>query len=230
MSVSYTFRVQTPGKKYMSVVTSASSEPSAKDKFTSLVFQYRRLLVASIVILGLYVLWRDIRIVSVNADNFYLQLGCAVAGTILILSGIGIRIWAGLYIGGHKNRELVTQGPYSLVRNPLYTGNLVSALGVMLMTQSPVAALLVLTGLSVIYVGTIAHEEKHLLKIFGETYADYLHSTPRLIPDRKALRVMLSGEGGTDRISYCNLDRELKRGGALLTTGILVLLGMSVLH
>ena len=36
--------------------------------------------------------------------------------------GIGVmgRIWCSLYISGFKNAKLVTEGPYSLCRNPLY--------------------------------------------------------------------------------------------------------------
>ena len=41
-------------------------------------------------------------------------------GTLLICTGTALRLWAGLYIGGHKERRLVTDGPYSCVRNPLY--------------------------------------------------------------------------------------------------------------
>ena len=38
----------------------------------------------------------------------------------MILICILGRTWATLYIGGQKQRELVTKGPYSVVRNPLY--------------------------------------------------------------------------------------------------------------
>lgn len=39
------------------------------------------------------------------------------AGTVLILICIGGRCWASLYVGGRKNRELVTTGPYAYTRN-----------------------------------------------------------------------------------------------------------------
>lgn len=223
------FRVQTSGQKYMNVASSINST-SLKDRFLSFVFEYRHGLVGAVGALGLYVLWMDVRIVPLNMDGFYIKLACAVTGTILVLAGVGIRLWAGLYIGGHKNSDLITHGPYSLIRNPLYAGNLISALGVMVMAQSLAASLVVLIGLSVIYVSTIAHEEKKLLKFFGEDYSNYLSSTPRMIPERKALRALLSGGETTDCISYRNLARELKRGGVFLTTGLLVLLGMSVIH
>ena len=43
-----------------------------------------------------------------------------MAGLVLILVCILGRTWCTLYIGGLKKRELVTAGPYSVVRNPLY--------------------------------------------------------------------------------------------------------------
>jgi protein-S-isoprenylcysteine O-methyltransferase Ste14 len=30
------------------------------------------------------------------------------------------RLWCSLYISGYKNSQLITSGPYSLCRNPLY--------------------------------------------------------------------------------------------------------------
>src|SRR6185503_11217281 len=38
------------------------------------------------------------------------------------------RIWCSLYIGGRKNFELIQDGPYSLVRNPLYLFSVIAAL------------------------------------------------------------------------------------------------------
>ena len=48
----------------------------------------------------------------------HLQALIEIAGLVLILICILGRTWCTLYIGGHKKRELVTAGPYSVVRNP----------------------------------------------------------------------------------------------------------------
>ena len=42
------------------------------------------------------------------------------SGMFLILIGILGRTWCSMYIGGHKLARLVTDGPYSVTRNPLY--------------------------------------------------------------------------------------------------------------
>src|ERR1700674_3168149 len=53
-----------------------------------------------------------------------------VAGVFLILLSILGRTWCTLYIGGRKRRELITQGPYSIVRNPLYLFSSIGAAGI----------------------------------------------------------------------------------------------------
>ena len=51
---------------------------------------------------------------------FFVEL----AGYLFLILGLSVRIWSILYIGGRKSQELVTDGPYSLCRNPLVRGNL----------------------------------------------------------------------------------------------------------
>ena len=50
----------------------------------------------------------------------HVQALLETGGVILILVCIVGRTWCTLYIGGNKKRELITAGPYSVVRNPLY--------------------------------------------------------------------------------------------------------------
>ncbi|RWE30056.1 isoprenylcysteine carboxylmethyltransferase family protein, partial [Mesorhizobium sp.] len=51
-------------------------------------------------------------------------------GVLLIFLGVVGRLWATLYIGGRKSSEVVTGGPYSVTRNPLYVFSTVAAAGV----------------------------------------------------------------------------------------------------
>ena len=44
-----------------------------------------------------------------------------------------------LYVGGRKNAELVTTGPYSMMRNPLYFFSLLGVAGVGAQTGSVLA-------------------------------------------------------------------------------------------
>ncbi len=51
-------------------------------------------------------------------------------GITAIFVAIAGRAWVLLYIGGRKNSELVTYGPYSITRNPLYVFSLTGITGV----------------------------------------------------------------------------------------------------
>ena len=51
-------------------------------------------------------------------------------GIVLIVIGIAGRLWSTLYIGGRKSASVVSDGPYSITRNPLYVFSAVAAVGV----------------------------------------------------------------------------------------------------
>ena len=69
----------------------------------------------------------------------------------LFFAGACLRWWATLFIGGRKISELVTEGPYSMCRNPLYVGTVLIALsvGVFLQSLTLLAAMLVVGSLYV---------------------------------------------------------------------------------
>src|SRR5262245_36841884 len=57
-------------------------------------------------------------------ENSLAHLALQTLAWLTFAAGAGARFWATLYIGGRKERELVTDGPYSLCRHPLYLGSL----------------------------------------------------------------------------------------------------------
>jgi protein-S-isoprenylcysteine O-methyltransferase Ste14 len=103
-------------------------------------------------------------------------------GWIAFLSGIMVRLWATLYLGGRKEKELVTDGPYSICRNPLYVGSLLIGLSIGLMLQS----LIFSVGLAVAVIayakGTVPAEEKLLREKFKEEFVKYCQRVPRFWP------------------------------------------------
>lgn len=106
----------------------------------------------------------------------------ALGLTAMVVALIG-RAWCSLYIGGRKKAEIVSTGPYSISRNPLYLFSYVAAFGVGAQTGSILlAAGFVLIAMVVFHL-TILREEAWLLAQFGETYAAYMRRTPRLGPD-----------------------------------------------
>jgi len=81
-----------------------------------------------------------------------------------------------------QGHELVTEGPYSLVRHPIYT----SMFGMLIGTAIAVSqwqALLI--GAAIFLLGTalrIRAEEQLLIDAFGDMYRDYAQTVPALIP------------------------------------------------
>ncbi len=101
---------------------------------------------------------------------------------ILIVSGILIRSYSSLYIGGRKNDTVVRGGPFSVVRNPLYVGSFIALVGVAMQTKS-VFFFCVLTGAFLLYYPLVVlREEGFLLQKFGDAYREYKLHTPRWLP------------------------------------------------
>jgi len=105
-----------------------------------------------------------------------------VIGILLMIVAIVGRLWCAQYIAGRKTDSLVTEGIYSICRNPLYFFSLTGAIGTGLFTESLVLSLAVPIVFSVIYPITIRNEEKKLLEIHGDAYRNYMSSVPRFIP------------------------------------------------
>jgi protein-S-isoprenylcysteine O-methyltransferase Ste14 len=105
------------------------------------------------------------------------------AGRFLIAVCIVGRCWCTLYIGGRKIAELVRIGPYSMMRNPLYTMSFIGAAGVGAQTGSLVMAALFLVVAWVVFRLVVAREERFLIGRFGEDYVDYLRTVPRFLPN-----------------------------------------------
>jgi protein-S-isoprenylcysteine O-methyltransferase Ste14 len=93
------------------------------------------------------------------------------------------RLWSILYVGGRKNDELVTIGPFSMSRNPLYFFSTVGAAGIGLMYGSVlVAAALALVSYLVFRV-TARKEAEFLFGKFGPAYSAYAERTPSFWPN-----------------------------------------------
>ncbi len=103
-------------------------------------------------------------------------------GAGLIFVCISGRTWCSLYIGGRKNYELVTTGPYSVCRNPLYVFSIIGAIGIG--AQLGAVSVAVLAGFCawLVHILVVRQEERLLLADHGEPYARYLAEVPRFLP------------------------------------------------
>lgn len=96
--------------------------------------------------------------------------------------GAGMRAWAAGTV--FKNEILATTGPYSLVRHPLYLGNILIFLGFNLLNNHAWAWLLTVSFLWFFYPPAITYEDGKLEELFGQQWRDWRRRTPALIPVR----------------------------------------------
>lgn len=102
---------------------------------------------------------------------------------LLFFAGGCLRWWATLFIGGRKIEELVTDGPYSICRNPLYVGTMLITFSVAIFLQSlTLLATMMVVGALYLWI-TVPIEERRLRAKFGEEFAAYCARVPRLLPN-----------------------------------------------
>jgi len=103
-------------------------------------------------------------------------------GLLFLVAAAGGRIWASAYVIGRKNRSLVTDGPFSIVRNPLYFCSFLAFVGAGLSFESLALAVVFALTFFATHWPTIHAEERHLEEIFGEAYRAYRSRVPRFVP------------------------------------------------
>ena len=112
----------------------------------------------------------------------------AGVGLVLFALGLGFAIWARIQIGRNwgvpmtqkDEPELVTGGPYRLVRHPIYSGILSAAVGTAVALSWLWLTAVALAGIYFIYSATV--EERYLTEQFPDDYPTYVRSTKMLVP------------------------------------------------
>jgi len=101
-----------------------------------------------------------------------------------VLAGIATvgRMWCSVYISGYKKEVLVTTGPYSMCRNPLYFFSLLGAVGVGLATKTFSVPFVVFVLFMFYYPFVIRREEERLTRIHGRHFEEYRRRVPRFLP------------------------------------------------
>jgi len=104
-----------------------------------------------------------------------------VGGIVFVFLGEVVRFWAAGYIS--KDAVIATGGPYAHVRNPLYFGSLLLAIGYGLVSGLGIAGVVVMLALFFLFhLAAIQYEEGFLKNKFGKPYLDYLATVPRILP------------------------------------------------
>jgi len=109
-------------------------------------------------------------------------------GAAVTVVGLLFAIWARQHLGSNWSRsvtikqghELITTGPYAVVRHPIYTGILTGFLG-MAIAISQVRGFIVFVLFFLAFWIKLRIEEQWMRSQFGEAYTSYAHQTAALV-------------------------------------------------
>jgi len=119
---------------------------------------------------------------SWERSYFAVAMFVDVLAFVLILIATFGRLWALMYISGHKTKDLVTDGPYSVVRNPLYVFSFIGAFGIGLVSDNLYILVLLVFIFGLYYPFVIRGEERNLHSVHGKAFEVYRKRTPMFIP------------------------------------------------
>lgn len=133
--------------------------------------------------------WPQIPVAGLNRRFLPMTAAMFWLGAAVTVAGLLFCVWARVTLGRNWSRsvtikqghELITGGPYGLVRHPIYTGLLTGFLGTTIAlgeVRGVVAFVLIFASLWY----KLRLEEKWMRTAFGETYAGYARHTKMLIP------------------------------------------------
>lgn len=114
---------------------------------------------------------------------------CFFIGAAITVVGLGFAVWARVHLGRNWSRsvevkadhELITSGPYRLVRHPIYTGILAGIAG-SAVALSEVRGMVALVLMFAVFWAKLRLEEAWMRGEFGEKYAAYARRVRALVP------------------------------------------------
>ncbi len=123
-------------------------------------------------------------------------------GFLVMMVGMFFRAWSSGYI--NKDKELATEGPYSLTRNPLYFGNLLIGTGIAIASNNWVTFLIFAVYYFSFFTFLIAIEGKRMKKRFGPRYETWAKQANLFFPKIKKI------EKFNFNIAYYMKNREYR--------------------
>jgi protein-S-isoprenylcysteine O-methyltransferase Ste14 len=117
-------------------------------------------------------------------------------GVVLVVLGIVVTISSQLAMGDSWRGDvdpdvrtsLVTSGPFSLVRNPIFSGAALTATGLALVVPNVLSLAMLVLLLAGLEIQVRLVEEPYLLRVHGEAYRRYAARTGRFVPGVGRLR------------------------------------------
>ena len=169
---------------------------------TQVEFRFRFVVIAACFVVGFWCYrWDDLNVSvmlaqwllghpmdpGVARDRHVWQAFLALGAVFAFLAAL-VRTWAAAYLQSDvvhdtklHDEGLVADGPYRYVRNPLYLGTTLLAVG-FAMAASRLGFVVIVGGLSLFLQRLIGREEWLLSQTQGESYRQFLKAVPRLIP------------------------------------------------
>jgi protein-S-isoprenylcysteine O-methyltransferase Ste14 len=122
--------------------------------------------------------------------------GVHAAGIVLYSIGLTVTVGSQQWMGRSwrigvregERTELVTGGPFRLVRNPIYTGVTMVLAGLALVVPSVVSLASVVLMVASLEAQTRFVEEPYLLRTHGDVYRRYARQVGRFVPGAGLLR------------------------------------------
>ena len=145
-----------------------------------------------------------------------------VLGVAIVAIGELLRLWAVRHIGvisrtrSDRLGPLVATGPFALMRNPLYLGNIALWIGFALSARLPwmVPVVVVLLGFEY---HAIVRWEEHLLEARrGDEYREYAAHVPRWIPKTKRRDQLFSASSAASAVAFSWRETFFSERGTLL--------------
>jgi protein-S-isoprenylcysteine O-methyltransferase Ste14 len=145
----------------------------------------RELRIRAVIVVVVIVL---VRIGALRGHGVHSDPWRAGLGLVLFALGLSFAVWARIHIGRNwgtpmtqkDEPELVTGGPYRLVRHPIYAGVLFAGIGTAVALSWFWLIAFALAGIYFIYAATV--EEQYLAAEFPDRYPAYKRTTKMLVP------------------------------------------------
>lgn len=130
------------------------------------------------------ILRQGIGLLLVAASAYFVRPGTTLVFIGLAIAAFGqvFRIYAAGFI--HKNKRLASNGPYALVRHPLYLGNFLILIGFALAAANLYVWIGVLLFFLIWYPAAIAYEDSKLESIFEDEWRAWSKNIRAIIPGR----------------------------------------------
>jgi len=120
-------------------------------------------------------------------DVTWPHVALRIAGAVLVLAGIALMLWAVAHFRRHNTSvvphqlpdRIITTGPFARSRNPIYLGDVLVLIGVILWQGAFVCLVLVPVFMAILLRRFIAPEEARMKQNFAGEYDAYTEITPR---------------------------------------------------